>query len=68
VVQEARNMDCPIGFARGQNGVSNELPPALEAEGILPAWKSDTLGASLPVTVTDAARSRLDSAAAESGR
>jgi hypothetical protein len=47
VVQEARNMDCPIGFARGQNGVSNELPPALEAEGILPAWKSDTLGASL---------------------
>jgi hypothetical protein len=43
VVQEARNMDCPIGFARGQNGVSNELPPALEAEGILPAWKSDTL-------------------------
>jgi hypothetical protein len=43
VVQEARNMDCPIGFARGQNGVPNELPLVLEAEGILPAWKSETL-------------------------
>lgn len=43
VVQEARNMDCPIGFAVGQNGVSNELPPMLEAERILPAWQTDTL-------------------------
>jgi hypothetical protein len=43
VVQEARNMDCPVGFARGQLGVSDELPPALEAEGILPAWQNDTL-------------------------
>jgi hypothetical protein len=43
VVQEARNMDCPIGFNRQQYGVDTELPPALEAEGILPAWKSDTV-------------------------
>lgn len=43
VVQEARNMDCPIGFNRQQYGVASELPPALEAEGILPAWKADTL-------------------------
>jgi hypothetical protein len=43
VVAEARNMDCPIGFAPGQDGVTNELPPALEAEGILPAWSTDTL-------------------------
>jgi hypothetical protein len=43
VVQEARNRDCPIGFALGQNGVANELPPALEAERILPAWQTDTL-------------------------
>jgi hypothetical protein len=42
-VQEARNSDCPIGFNRQQYGVSSELPPALEAEGILPAWKSDTV-------------------------
>jgi hypothetical protein len=118
VVAEARNMDCPVGFARGQNGVANELPPALEAEGILPAWSTDTLhpladwtdrmapGTSafwmmeqrrtvknsagargvrfkalawaegdaqcwelpLPVAVTDSARTRLDTAAAESGR
>lgn len=43
VVQEARNMDCPLGFAVGQNGVSNELPQLLEAEGIRPAWQADTL-------------------------
>lgn len=43
VVQEARNMDCPLGFACGQNGVSNDLPPMLEAEGIRPAWQADTL-------------------------
>lgn len=43
VVQEARNMDCPLGFKRGQNGVANELPPMLEAEGIRPAWQTDTL-------------------------
>ena len=33
IVQEARNMDCPLGFARGQNGVANELPPMLDADG-----------------------------------
>lgn len=43
VVQEARNMDSPLGFTRGQNGVASELPPNLEAEGILPAWQTDTL-------------------------
>jgi hypothetical protein len=43
VVQEARNSDCPIGFSRQQYGVPSELPPAIEAEGILPAWKSDTV-------------------------
>jgi hypothetical protein len=43
VVQEARNRDCPIGFTRGQIGVSNELPPMLEAEGIRPAWQTDLL-------------------------
>lgn len=43
VVQEARNMDCPLGFKRGQNGVADELPPMLEAEGIRPAWQTDTL-------------------------
>jgi hypothetical protein len=36
-------MDCPLGFMRGQNGVANELPPLLEAEGIRPAWQNDTL-------------------------
>jgi len=36
-------MDCPLGFKRGQNGVTYELPPILEAEGIRPAWKTDTL-------------------------
>jgi hypothetical protein len=43
IVQEARNMDCPLGFARGQNGVANELPPMLDAEGIRPAWQNETL-------------------------
>jgi hypothetical protein len=43
IVQEARNMDCPLGFARGQNGVANELSPMLDAEGIRPAWQNDTL-------------------------
>jgi hypothetical protein len=43
VVQEARNQDCPVGFSRGQNGVSNELPPDLELEGIRPAWQAETL-------------------------
>lgn len=42
-MQEARNMDCPLGFKRGQNGVANELPPMLEAERIRPAWQTDTL-------------------------
>jgi hypothetical protein len=43
VVQEARNFDCPIGFRRGQYGVPNDLPPMLEADGIRPAWATDTL-------------------------
>jgi hypothetical protein len=43
VLQEARNMDCPLGFTRGQIGVADELPPMLEAEGIRPAWQTDTL-------------------------
>jgi hypothetical protein len=43
VVREARNRDCPLGFGREQNGVASQLPPALEAEGILPAWQNDTL-------------------------
>ncbi len=43
VVQEARNMDCPLGFTRGQIGVGNELPPILEAEGIRPRWRTETL-------------------------
>jgi hypothetical protein len=43
VVQEARNQDCPIGFKRGQYGVPNDLRPILEAEGIRPAWATDTL-------------------------
>jgi hypothetical protein len=43
VIREARNQDCPLGFDRGQNGVATQLPPALEAEGILPAWGKDTL-------------------------
>jgi hypothetical protein len=43
VVREARNRDCPLGFDRGQRGVARQLPPALEAEGILPAWEKDTL-------------------------
>jgi hypothetical protein len=43
VVQEARNMDCPLGFSVGQSGVANELPPELEAEGIRPMWQKDTL-------------------------
>jgi hypothetical protein len=43
VVQEARNMDSPLGFKRGQSGVANDLPPMLEAEGIRPAWQTDTL-------------------------
>ena len=118
VTREARNMDCPVGFAVGQNGVKTELPRALDAEGILPAWTSDTVRPAadwldrmapgtaaywlmelrdhakisagsagvrfkalawaerddqqwelpLPVAITDAARSRLDGAAASSGR
>lgn len=46
VVQEARNMDGPIGFKPGQNGVGHELPWPKEqddAEGILPAWRADSL-------------------------
>jgi hypothetical protein len=43
VVQEARNMDCPLGFKRGQYGVANELPLMLDAEGVRPAWQTDTL-------------------------
>lgn len=43
VVREARNNDGPIGFKRGLVGVPNDLPPDLEAEGILPAWSTDTL-------------------------
>jgi hypothetical protein len=43
VVQEARNLDGPLGFSRGQNGVSNKLPPNLEVEGIRPAWQTETL-------------------------
>jgi hypothetical protein len=43
VVQEARNLDCPLGFTRGQNGVDNELPPMLKAEGIRAAWQTETL-------------------------
>jgi hypothetical protein len=43
LVQEARNMDSPLGFKRGQNGVANDLPPMLEAEGIRPAWQTDSL-------------------------
>jgi hypothetical protein len=43
VIQEARNFDSPVGFNRGQRGVINELPPALEAEGLRPAWQTDTL-------------------------
>jgi hypothetical protein len=34
VVQEACNMACPLGFTRGQNAVSSELPPVPDAEGI----------------------------------
>jgi len=36
-------MDSPLGFKRGQNGVANDLPPMLEAEGIRSAWQADTL-------------------------
>jgi hypothetical protein len=43
VVQEARNRDCPLGFMCGQIGVANELPPMLYAEGIRPAWQTDSL-------------------------
>jgi hypothetical protein len=43
VVREARNNDGPIGFKRGQNGVPNELPADLGAEGIRPAWTTDSL-------------------------
>jgi hypothetical protein len=43
VVQEARNMDSPLGFKRRQNGVANELPAMSDAEGIRPAWQTDTL-------------------------
>jgi len=42
VIREARNLDCPLGFSVGQDGVANELPPDLDLEGILPAWKNDT--------------------------
>jgi len=46
VVQEARNMDGPIGFRPGQIGVGHELPwppEQDELEGVLPAWRPDTL-------------------------
>ena len=43
MVREARNNDGPIGFKRGQNGVPNELPADLGAEGIRPAWTTDSL-------------------------
>jgi hypothetical protein len=46
VVQEAANLDCPIGFTPGQDGVSYEWPwpPDLDRlEGIQPAWRADHL-------------------------
>jgi hypothetical protein len=46
VVQEARNMDGPVGFKPGQDGVAMELPwPAKQdaLEGLLPAWRADVL-------------------------
>lgn len=43
VLREARNVDCPVGFTIGQNGVANELPEEPGLQGILPAWESDTL-------------------------
>jgi hypothetical protein len=46
VVQEARNSDGPVGFKPGQNGVGHELPwpqEEDEVEGVLPAWRADSL-------------------------
>jgi hypothetical protein len=43
VIREARNLDCPVGFKRGQEGVANELPSDLAVEGIRPAWSTDVL-------------------------
>lgn len=44
VVQEARNMDCPVGFKPGQDGVETWTEPGFyEANGLLPAWQADTM-------------------------
>ena len=46
VVQEASNMDGPVGFKPQQNGVRNDLPWPPEqdaAEGIFQAWRADSL-------------------------
>jgi hypothetical protein len=44
VVQEARNMDSPVGFKPGQNGVETRTEPGFyEADGCLPAWQADSL-------------------------
>jgi hypothetical protein len=36
-------MTAQSAFKRGQDGVPNELPTDLGAEGIRPAWSTDTL-------------------------
>lgn len=46
LIQEARNMDGPVGFKPGQTGVDHELPWPQEhdeTEGVLPAWRPDSL-------------------------
>jgi hypothetical protein len=46
VVQEARNMDGPVGFKPGQNGVGIEMPwpqDQDDLQGVLPAWRGDSL-------------------------
>jgi hypothetical protein len=43
LVREAQNNGGPLGFVRGQNGVTNDWPADLAVDGILPAWQSDAL-------------------------
>lgn len=44
VVQEARNMDSPLGFKPGQEGVETWTEPGFyQANGFLPGWQSDGL-------------------------
>jgi hypothetical protein len=43
MIQEARNMDGPIGFKPGQDGVETWPGEQYLTEGFLPCWQSDSL-------------------------